>query len=111
MQDYALTLPRSYVNIENEEMEYVFGGGKFEDWAWGIVGDLVSNALWAIGGWAIGSGKAIAAIKACGAALAAVKAGIVSAAAWVWNTPVALSILAGVVGVGVGATITYFALK
>lgn len=111
MQDYALDLPKSYVDINNEEMEYIFGGFDFEAWAWGVVGGLVSNALWAIGGWAISSGKVIAAIKATSAALAAVKAGIVSAAAWVWNTPVALAILSGVVGVGVGATIAYFALK
>ena len=41
----------------------------------------------------------------------AVWAGISSAAVWVWNTPVALAIVSGTVGIGVGVVLAYYGLR
>lgn len=109
-RQYELQLPKNFSEVDKDEMEYIEGGSA-KDWAIGITCGLIANALWAIGKKAITSAMVKVALTACAGAAKAVWAGISAAAFWVWNTPVALAILAGVVGIGVGVVITYFALK
>jgi len=105
----AMVLPRNYVVMDQEEMTYLEGGG-LKEIAEGMLGSLIATALTAIGKKYITSAMVIRALTACAGAARAVWAGITAAAGWVWNTPVALAILVGVVGLGVCITISYFGL-
>ena len=108
--DGALVMPSSYAVMDSDEMTYVEGGSA-KDWAVGITCSLIANAIWAIGKYAVTTGKVKVALTACATAAKAVWAGITSAAAFVWNTPIALSILAGCVGIGVGVVCAYYKWK
>ena len=109
-REYALQLPNSFIEIDKEEMEYVEGGSARE-WAIGIACSLIANAIWALGKKAISTGMVRTALTVSAGAAKAVWAGISSAAVWVWNTPVALAIVSGTVGLGVGVVLAYYGLR
>lgn len=107
--DGTLVMPSSYAVMDEDEMSYVEGGSA-KEWAVGICCSLIANALWAIGLYVKKNGVK-AALYACAGAAKAVWAGITSAASFIWNSPVALAILAGTVGIGVGIVIGYYGLR
>ncbi len=110
MSTMALQLPSSFVDVERDEMEYVDGGNAYE-WAVGIACSLIANAVTAIVKRVVTQAMVDAALTACSGAASAVWAGISSAAAFIWNTPVALAIVAGTVGVGAGIVIGYYGFR
>ena len=108
--DGALVMPSSYAVMSDDEMMYVEGGSA-KDWAVSIACGLIANAICAVAKKAVTSGMVKVALTACAGAAKAVWAGITSAASFIWNTPVALAIVAGTVGIGVGVVISYYHLK
>lgn len=107
---YAMTFDNSWELMSEDEMYDVNGGSK-SDFFLGVLASLVANALWVAGKWAINSGMVKTALLAVGSAAKVVWAGISAAVAWVWNTPVALAIVAGVVGITIGIIIAYYGLR
>lgn len=106
----ALVMPSSYAVMDEEEMPYVEGGSA-KEWAVGIASGLIANAIWTLGNHAITSGMVKTALVVCSGAAKTVWAGITSAASFIWNTPVALAILTGTVGIGVGVVYGYYKWK
>ena len=105
-----MTLDNSWELMTEDEM-YDVNGGSASDFFLGVLASLVATSLWEIGKWAISKGMVKTALLAAGSAAKAVWAGISAAVAWIWNTPVALTITAGVVGITIGIVIAYFGLR
>jgi len=104
LRNYGLVLPKNYVSIEKDEMEYIDGGGWLADKATDLLVGLIGCALWEYRA-TITKSVIIGAIKGLGYVTTAIKA----AAGWVIANPViALAILAGVVGiVSLGIAVSY----
>jgi len=99
--DGALVMPNSYAVVNEEEMEYIDGGGWLYDAAISILGGLVACALWEY---------RASVVKGMVAGVVAAYnwvAGVVSsAAAWaVANPAIAAGILGGVVGFVAGVIV------
>ena len=112
--DGALVMPKNFAVVNEEEMEYVEGGGWLYDLAIGFLGSLVYDIVkWGAGKSAV---KAVAksavkaAVKGVAAAYGWVSSLVSSAAAWaVANPTICISILVGctafVAGIVIGMNI------
>lgn len=89
--DGALVMPSSYAVMDEEEMCYVEGGGKFYDACVWILTQAVGGII---------GGASFAAVCAVIAKRAAIKAAVSAAVAVIpWSRVAAVAILTGVVGV------------